>query len=114
MTTFAATFRAIVVPGLKRQIEQHALMVACEITEFDELYHDVMAQAYARGAWRLPDHILADLNQWVCSAILREMQRYTPAVANAKRRGEVPWAYVIQTMHGLPPVIDVPACQQTT
>jgi hypothetical protein len=103
-----------VVPDLKRRIEQHALMVACEITEFDDFYHEVMAEAYRRGANHLPYRILADLDAWVCSTILREMWRYVPAVAEAERRGEVPWAYVIQTMRvDRPLVLDVPLCPQT-
>jgi hypothetical protein len=112
--TFATTFREIVVPALKSRIEQHALMVACEITEFDDFYRQIMEEAYRRGANRLPDHILADLDAWVCSTILREMWRYVPSVAEAERRGEVPWAYVIQTMQvDRPIVLDVPLCPQT-
>lgn len=113
--TFAATFREIVVPALKRRIEQHALMVACEITEFDDFCHEIMDEAYRRGANQLPDHILAELDAWVSSTILREMWRYVPAVAEADRRGEVPWAYVIQTMQvDRPLVLDVPLCPQMT
>lgn len=109
MTDFAQTFRALVVPDLKRRIEQHALMVACEITEFDDFYHDIMSQAYARGAHCLPDHILAELDAWVSSTILREMWRYVPAVGEAERRGEEPWSYVIQNMRDERDfVLDVP------
>lgn len=108
MTDFAQTFRAIVVPDLKRRIEQHALMVACEITAFDDFYHEIMGTAYARGAHCLPDHLLQEIDAWVSSTILREMSRYVPAVAEAERRGEVPWAYVVQTMRG-DAVLDVPA-----
>lgn len=96
MSTFAATFRELVMPTLKRMCAAHALFVACELQDFCDAHTTVMREAERRGAAHLPDDLRAELDAWIASTILREVEVHMPAVMEQERRGEESWARVLE------------------
>lgn len=71
MSTFAAAFREIVMPDLRRRCRISALMVARERWSFTEASSHTFDLARARGAAHLPDGVLTDLHGWIDSTLLR-------------------------------------------
>lgn len=71
MSNFAAAFREIVVPDLRRACRLQALAVARERCNFTDAWIAVMAQARRRGATHLPTSIIIDLEAWIDTTILQ-------------------------------------------
>lgn len=71
MSTFAATYREIVMPDLRRACQGQALSLARGRCSFTEAYDAVFALARRRGALHLPTNLLADLEGWIDTTLLR-------------------------------------------
>lgn len=81
MSTFAATFRELVMPDLRRMCRLQALAVARGRCGFSDASNSVFAHARARGATHLPVSLIADngqrrdlileLHDWIDVTILK-------------------------------------------
>lgn len=71
MSTFHAAFREIVVPDLRRACRLQALSIVRGRCDFIEAHTAVMGMARARGALSLADQLLADLDDWIDTTILK-------------------------------------------
>jgi Na+/phosphate symporter len=80
MTTFAATFRELVMPSLARMCRTQGLFVALDLCTFSEASGTVMAAAAKRGASSLPDGLVMELGDWIGTAILKAIDEFTPAI----------------------------------
>lgn len=82
--TFAAAFRELVMPDLRQHCRTQALFVALDHSTFTEASAAVMAQAAERGASKLPNNLLLELQDWINATILREIDGHA-ATAEAVR-----------------------------
>lgn len=71
MANFAATFRDLVMPDLRRSCRTQALAVARDRCGFTEASAAVLDQARRRGAAHLPDSLINDLIDWIDTTVLR-------------------------------------------
>lgn len=97
MATFAAAFRELVMPDLRMMCRTQALFVALDQCAFTEASAAVMGHATTRGASKLPDNLILELQDWIDTTILREIDGHA-ATAEAVRhftdhpgRGEAEW-----------------------
>lgn len=70
MTTFAATFRTLVMPTLAQRCREAGYCVERGHWTFEDAAHGVMDFARKRGANHLPEQIWRDLDEWVDIQIL--------------------------------------------
>lgn len=75
MSTFASAFREIVVPKLQRWVELEAICVARGLDSFSEAYDTIHQEARALGALHLPVDIFADLEDWIATKLLAEIDK---------------------------------------
>lgn len=71
MSTFTSAFREIVVPDLRRACRLQALAIVRERCDFMAAHVAVMRIARARGALSLADQLLADLDDWIDTTLLK-------------------------------------------
>lgn len=95
MSTFAATFRNIVMPRLRRQARVQGLFVALDLRTFSEACSSVWADASRRGAAHLPDSLIDELNDWIATQVLNAAIEFEPTEED-KARAERVWADVSQ------------------
>ncbi len=85
MATFAATFRELVMPGLRQRCRVQALFVTLDMETFAGAFAAVMRHASQRGASGLPDDLLAELADWIGTTILGFVDAFEPAADEARR-----------------------------
>lgn len=71
MSSFAAAFRDLVMPDLRRSCRLQALSMARDRCDFSEATDAVLAQAQRRGATHLPDGLISELIDWIDATLLR-------------------------------------------
>ena len=79
MSTFAAAFRDIVVPDIKRFIQASAPCVGLGVISFAQACDGAERIAARRGSARLPDDVFRQLVDWISDAMLREVEAYERA-----------------------------------
>lgn len=72
--TFPDAFREHVAPKLRQMIREGAIQCAAGLADFADVTDEVMRKAYRLGALRLPDDILYDLEQWVLTAAVEDIE----------------------------------------
>ena len=70
MTTFAATFRALVMPHLRRAVRLQAFALSRGRCTFTEASGGVWRLARNRGALHLPPSLMEELEDWIDAALL--------------------------------------------
>ena len=70
ISSFALTFRRIVVPKLESMVESRGLFVALGVDEFGEALSEVRHEAIRLGAAYLPDEIYEELLEWTATALI--------------------------------------------
>jgi hypothetical protein len=83
MSTFAITFRELIMDDLRRLCEREAIPVAWEEKEFSDAWLVVMREANRRGAKHLPSHLQDELDWWICRTITSEVGKHMPCVMKA-------------------------------
>lgn len=73
MSTFASTFREIVVPKLRRWVEMEAVCVARGIETYGDAFATVYREANSMGASHLPKQVHDDLVDWIAAKLLVEI-----------------------------------------
>ena len=81
MPTFEESFRAHVVPDLRRMCEAWGVRLAWEDGEFTEAITAIEAEARKRGADSLPGFRRPRLNDWIARTLLAEIDRNIPEAA---------------------------------
>lgn len=71
MSTFAATFRELVMPDLRRASRLQALSIYRGRCGFTEAADAVLADARRRGAMHLQPILMAELMDWIDVTLLR-------------------------------------------
>ena len=82
---FAQHFRDHVLPALRIRCRLSGLLVALQVDRFEDAFQDVMHLAIERGALHLPRGTLADLEEWICTELTRQIDTAEPQV------GEPAW-----------------------
>lgn len=90
MRTFLATFRAIVIPDLRRQCVRLGLTVALGVDTWPEAYDRIHAHARARGALHLSLAEIDQLDDWITTNLLRAIDAQTYAVRRLQECGVWP------------------------
>lgn len=80
--TFAATFRELVMPDLRTMCRTQGLFVALDLQSFTEASAAVMHHACMRGASKLPPHLLPELEEWIDTLLLEQIDSHA-ATADA-------------------------------
>lgn len=78
---FAVDFRRLVMPRLRSKCRKRAFFVALDMEDFNEACDVVMAEARALGAMHLADDLIGDLDDWIATTILLDMEEFAPAIA---------------------------------
>lgn len=86
MSTFADDFRAEVIPSLQQRARFAGWMLAVGRWTFPEAEHHVLIAAMMRGAGRLPEQILEELEKWVGATIERYDAEFRPGVEAYRRQ----------------------------
>ncbi len=71
MSSFADTFRALVIPGLRQTARSAAFLMSHDRCDFTEAHDWVMRDARRYGSAYLPDDDLMALMDWVDTTILK-------------------------------------------
>jgi hypothetical protein len=79
MTTFAATFREIVIPDMRRLIAATAPCVAMCVMTFAEARNSIVAAAIKRGATSLPEEVFQDFRDWVADQLFHAVDAWEDA-----------------------------------
>lgn len=70
MSDFAAAFRAISIPKLRRWVEMESICVARGIDTYDEAYNTIRYEACRLGANHLPVEKYNELEDWIARVLL--------------------------------------------
>ena len=76
MTTFPDTFRAIVVPDLRRMCRFSGYGVANGISDYSETYYRILHHAIKHGALLLPDPSFKKLEDWIATTLLKSTVKF--------------------------------------
>ena len=83
MSTFAATFRELVIPDLTRMIAARGLFLALGLSGWSEAYDEVLDEASRRGALHLPDAVFRQLEDWISDELLKASTAAEPLAQRA-------------------------------
>lgn len=75
MKLFAAHFREHVTPRLRNLAAAEAMCVVRRVQGFNEAWDAIWAYARNHGAVYLPAHLIDELDDWICRALLTEIDR---------------------------------------
>lgn len=75
MTQFSVHFRELVMPRLRNLAAAEALCVVKRVQDFNEAWDAVWAHARNHGAVYLPAHMVDQLDDWICTTLLTEIDR---------------------------------------
>lgn len=70
MSSFAAAFRVHVIPEIRRLCKLQGLYVALGVHGFAEAHSAVLDHARRRGSNHLPDDVLFELEDFICTKLL--------------------------------------------
>ena len=84
--TFAADYRALVVPRLQHAARLHAIAIVTEDTTFGDAMLALLAMAYRLGAGRLTDDIRLDLHDAIAAWLLEAVEAVLPEWDAAQER----------------------------
>ncbi len=73
--TFAVHFRELVTPRLRNLAAAEALCVVKRVQGFNDAWDAVWAHARDHGAVYLPTHMIDQLDDWICTTLLTEIDR---------------------------------------
>lgn len=85
VSTFAATFREIVMPMLKSRARVQGLFLALGRRTFTEAYDEVFGLASARGALHLDDSLLSELEGWIAKELIASCNEFEPQVEERRQ-----------------------------
>ena len=89
MSNFAIHYRRLVLPQLKLLAKREAHYVVADAETFMGAFSNIEHQARALGALFLPEKLFADLEDWIATTLLLEIQALEQVMERVAERMRV-------------------------